>query len=259
MAKKPQIAEDRQVELLRVLVGSKAHGLDTPESDTDYRGVFAAPTEDLLKLWAPKTLKGWVEGEDVDSTSYELRHFLELAMTCNPSILEVFKAPVVDAHGEHFLLWQGGVPVDQKNGVLSMGNELRELFPCVWTAKKVALAFGGYAHNQQVKFLKLDQQRRWKFAVAYLRVLLQGIELLATGDFHVEVQRYCEGTETAKDWVWFLREVKAGAVASGAVLTVAERLNGQMDALAVSGPFKDHAQDEAPVNEFLLRVRGQLW
>ena len=40
--------------ILKVIVGSHAHGLATSKSDFDYRGVFVVPTVDLLKI-GPKT------------------------------------------------------------------------------------------------------------------------------------------------------------------------------------------------------------
>ena len=91
-------AGESRTRILSVLVGSQAHGLATPESDSDYRGVFAVDTRTILSLNAKKEYKGWVEGTDEDATSYELRHFLELALKCNPSILEVFSAPVQEPH-----------------------------------------------------------------------------------------------------------------------------------------------------------------
>mgnify|MGYP001501964861 CR=1 FL=1 len=36
--------------ILKVLVGSRAHGLSTETSDYDYRGVFVQPTETILSL-----------------------------------------------------------------------------------------------------------------------------------------------------------------------------------------------------------------
>ena len=105
------------MEILKVLVGSHAHGLATEGSDVDYRGVYVSPTSEILSLSNTK-VRGknthWVEGENEDATSYELGHFLFLALKCNPSILEVFMAPRVDS---------GFQPHATRLGI-----ELRELF-----------------------------------------------------------------------------------------------------------------------------------
>ena len=36
--------------ILKVLTGSRAYGLDTPESDYDYHGVYVTPTSELLAI-----------------------------------------------------------------------------------------------------------------------------------------------------------------------------------------------------------------
>ncbi|KKK77684.1 hypothetical protein LCGC14_2851130, partial [marine sediment metagenome] len=58
------------MQILKVLVGSHAHGLATPESDRDYRGVFVTPTSDLLRIGVGKP-KGhhWAEGGTEDDTA----------------------------------------------------------------------------------------------------------------------------------------------------------------------------------------------
>ncbi len=238
-------------EILKVLVGSKAHGLDTPESDTDYRSVFAVPTPDLLKMHAPRTFKGWQEGEDEDNSGYEIGHFLELASTSNPSILEVFKAPMQEPE----------MAFTVKNG-----QTLQNLFQYVWSAQRVADAFGGYSHNQRKKFLENKDGRQWKFAVAYIRVLLQGIELLSTGDFDVKIKDWYAAVPNMASlrmgmgsWVDYLRRVKVGTYSKGTIIDIAESLRIGLDDLALTGPFKDHQKDEAPLNQFLLEVRGELW
>ena len=91
------------MQILKALVGSRAHGLAGPDSDADYRGVFVTPTSDLLRIGQRQSDTRWVEGEKaadigtakVDDTAWELGHFLSLATHCNPTILEVFAAPVV--------------------------------------------------------------------------------------------------------------------------------------------------------------------
>ncbi len=261
------------MEILKVLVGSRAHGLHSPESDYDYRAVHVTPTAELLSLPFGKT-KGtnWTEGAD-DNTSYEVGHFLQLALQSNPSILEVFQAPVITAHGEHGYI---GWDVASQAARDSFGNELRALFPHVWSARQVAAAFGGYSHNQQKKFLSSDpkySQRKRKYAVSYIRVLLQGIELLSTGTFSIAVlSQYDEVPKEVKQrmdmaslrtgftpWPTFLQNIKKGIYSTGMIIDTAETLRGVLDALAEEGPFKDLQPDLSPVNKFLLEVRREIW
>ena len=228
-------------EILRVLVGSHAHGLATADSDIDYRGVYVAPTSQILSLGQAKA-KGktphWVEGENEDATSYELGHFLFLALKCNPSILEVFMAPVVTAN--------------------PLGTELRKLFPYIWDADLMVKAYCGYSLNQRKKFLDNHLGRRWKFAVAYLRVLIQGIQWLDTGRFTLEVPTIVRGV-AIQDFPRYLTAVKRGGVSVGDVVDTAETLQELMRSLKEDAPFAYQCASPGYVNEFLLRVRKENW
>ncbi|MGH7204248.1 MAG: DNA polymerase beta superfamily protein, partial [Candidatus Levyibacteriota bacterium] len=118
-----------KMQILKVIVGSQAHGLATQKSDTDYRGVFVIPTSELLKLGNKVHFTSWNEGSD-DDTSWELGHFLNLAIHCNPTILETFLAPT-----------------DERSTLSNYGKELRELFPFIWNSADVKAAFIGYGIN----------------------------------------------------------------------------------------------------------------
>ena len=106
--------------ILKVLVGSRAYGLADENSDYDYRAVYVLPTSKILSLEYRYKGNDWIEGDE-DNTAYEIGHFLKLAVNCNPSILEIFKAPVAYA--------------------MEDGVKLRELFPYVWNPKGVFDAF----------------------------------------------------------------------------------------------------------------------
>jgi hypothetical protein len=230
------------MEILKVLVGSHAHGLATPESDVDYRGVYVDSTRSLLSCYATKP-KGthWVEGENEDATAYELGHFLNLAVHCNPSILEVFMAPVVSA--------------------TDTGNHLRELFQYVWNARDVANAFTGYSHNQRTKFLNNKDGRKWKFAVAYTRVLLQAVELLSTGEFSLKVPTTpIKGPYfRVANWAQYLADVRKGAVSTGEIIDISERLRTTVNDWADNGPYTGNEPDLDAVDEFLFKVRKENW
>ena len=114
--------------ILKVLVGSRAHNLAGKDSDYDYRAVYVTPTSEILSLNHKYKANCWIEGKE-DNTSYELGHFLNLAIHCNPSILEVFKAPVYGGNKD--------------------GLELRQLFDYIWNAEQCFNAFAGYGFNSQ--------------------------------------------------------------------------------------------------------------
>jgi predicted nucleotidyltransferase len=162
--------------ILKTVVGSRAHGLANENSDIDYRGVFLVPTRELLKLNAPKDFTSWIENRE-DDISYELGKFLFLATKCNPTILEVFKAPVVESS--------------------DIGESLRKQFQRVWNSIDVRNAFIGYGLNQRKKFLEEKDKRPHKFAVAYLRTLVQAYYLLTFEELIIDMSN-TEEFETLK-------------------------------------------------------------
>lgn len=74
--------------ILKAIVGSQSYGLATPESDTDFKSLYAQSNEDILS-------NKYVPQVDInkDDTAYELRRFLELVSTGNPNVLELLYLP----------------------------------------------------------------------------------------------------------------------------------------------------------------------
>ncbi len=211
--------------ILKVLVGSRAHRLHSETSDYDYRAVYVLPTSKILSLNYKYKANEWVEG-GIDNTAYEIGHFLKLAIHCNPSILEVFKAPIVEANED--------------------GHKLRKIFPYIWNPKRAFDAFIGYTYNQRKKFLEKRDNRQNKFAVAYIRTLINLIDLLEHGTFELEVN--------------FLRKelenFKRGYYTVGEVIDLAERLTIMAkDRLSKC----KHEPDIDKVNAFLLNIRKKYW
>lgn len=79
------------------VAGSRAYGLDTPESDTDLRGVFlvpeSIPKSNALFADAYDLPQKLVKDEKGDRQYYRLDHFLSLAASVNPSMIELFFMP----------------------------------------------------------------------------------------------------------------------------------------------------------------------
>lgn len=160
--------------ITKVLVGSRLHGLNTEQSDYDYRGIHTYPLREVLSPF--KTLKNtsWIEG-DVDNTSYELADFCKQATHGNATILEVFFSnEVVES-----------TPI---------ADELRANWRKFIDTDKFVMASRGYAANQYNKMELFedigvrDNRRTAKFAVAYCRVLWQAAEFLRTGEFKCQIE-----------------------------------------------------------------------
>lgn len=224
-------------QILRVIVGSHAHGLATPESDIDYRGVFVTPTAELLKVNGDRAKTQWHEGAE-DDTSWELGHFLMLSTKSNPTILETYLAPVVAI---------GSFNIDM-NG-LYWDERLRDLFPHVWSSRAVRDAFIGYGLNQRKKFLDNKDNRRAKYAAAYLRTLYNAYELLTTGTFTIRIVDTPVGAGVAR--------FKVGDFSIGEVVDVCAAWQGKVEAAYAQRPEKQPDMDK--VNAFLLDARRAFW
>lgn len=222
--------------ILSALVGSRGHGLHTPESDWDWRGVYVAPTSKILLLGINNKSVKWIEGNGVDDTAYEIGKFLHLATKSNPSILEILASDTYDV-----LAMEDPEPF----GALLLG-----LFPYLWSSKGVYDAFGGYSKNQEKKFLdRGNYDRRWKYAVAYLRVLRLGIDLLSTGYMSLRIEDEVFKQE--------LRDIKNGLWGVGVIMDYAEKLRDELEIAYKNNP--DKKTNMEPVNEFLLDLRMRNW
>lgn len=164
----------------KVVVGSRLHGLANENSDYDYRGIFKHEIKDVLSPFKKLKNTSWIEGDE-DNTAYELAEFCKFATKGNPTILEI--------------LWSNQVIETSTVGQILVENKHKFL-----NSEGIYNAHVGYAHNQYKKMnLFTPDQRTPKFAVAYIRALLQGIELLKTGDFTPQV---------SDEWGQYLLEVK---------------------------------------------------
>ena len=222
--------------ILKALVGSRAHGLERPESDYDYRGVFVLPTREFHTIGTKPKSVIWIESDE-DNTAHEIGEFLNLALKSNPSILETLASPKYTAD--------------------RFGMELRLLFDDLWTPAAAVEAFTGYSKNQMIKFFdgSLPAQRRNKFAVAWLRSLWQCRRLLDTGYLPVYVDD--------QDFRSHLRAIKehTDPMSSGLaslVVRMAEDFKVQINEKLAKHPDKDKKPDPTKANEFLWRVRQEF-
>lgn len=79
--------------IFKTLAGSHLYGTDTPESDTDVRGVCHQTAESLIGL---QGFEQYQDGKS-DTTIFGLVKFCQLAAQCNPNIVELLFAPTEGA------------------------------------------------------------------------------------------------------------------------------------------------------------------
>lgn len=206
------------------VMGSRAFGLATADSDTDVRGVYLAPTPLFWRFEKPPT---HVEGPADEQFSWELERFCELALRANPNVLECLHSPLVEYADE-------------------TGRELlalREAF----LSRRAHETFARYALGQRRK-LDADVRRygapRWKHAMHLLRLLTSCRDLLRTGVLTIDV-----GAERER-----LLAVKRGEVAWPEVEARMARLAAESDEAARTTPLP-REPDRARVADFLFRAR----
>lgn len=156
--------------ILKAVVGSKAYNLATENSDTDYKGIYIAPTKDILTI---KKVAEVIDhsGPDYeeDIVYYEIGKWIELALKANPTVLEL----AFLADYEHL------------DDVGRMLIDNRHLF----LSNKVKKTYVGYALSQARNLVARSgtyssalSKRTEKNTRHIMRLIIQAKELLTTGD-----------------------------------------------------------------------------
>jgi uncharacterized protein len=207
-----------------VVVGSRAYGLDGPDSDTDRRGVFLAPADAFWRLDPPPTHR---DGPRPEEFQWELARCLSLGLSANPTVLEVLWSPLVET-----VTPVGRRLLDARGALLS---------------RRVADTYGRYAGAQLAKLASAMARGgpiRWKQAMHMLRLLRAGAFVLRTGEVLVDVT----------PWRDQLLAVRSGAVPWNDVVAQAEDLRTDLGR-ALDETVLPADPDRATVEEFLLDVR----
>lgn len=132
---------DNQKKLLlfKAIVGSQAYGTNTPESDTDIKGIYIQDPFDVGSfMYEPQDIP------DKDTTYWEIRRFLELAMSSNPTVLELLFSP------EDCILYE--------HELFKRIRDNRDLF----LTKECKNSFMGYAKQQIYKAKGLNKKMNWE-------------------------------------------------------------------------------------------------
>ncbi|MFN7931289.1 MAG: nucleotidyltransferase domain-containing protein [Blastocatellia bacterium] len=216
-----------QYVIYRVIVGSRAYGLDHAASDTDRRGIYLPPAE---LHWSLYDVPEQLENKDTEECYWELRKFLLLALKANPNILECLYSPLVETI----------TPLAQE--LLAM----REAF----LSKLVYQTYNGYVMSQ---FKKLEQDLRahdaikWKHAMHLIRLLLAGVTVLREGFVPVRVDQHRDELLAIRRGELRWEEVNARRL----------RLHQEFDAALATTKLPERPDYER-ANAFLLRARREM-
>ncbi|WP_018349625.1 nucleotidyltransferase domain-containing protein [Longispora albida] len=210
--------------ILEVVVGSRVFGLETSASDTDRRGIFAAPASAFWGFTKPPT---HVDGPLPEQFRWEVERFCELALVANPNVLEVLHSPLVER-------------------ITPEGEELQALRPA-FLSRRVA---GTYLHYARAQFVKAqrgverDGHPVWRHVTHLLRLLAEGKSLVETGVLTLSVGEERE----------FLLSVKRGEVPWAEVNRRQAALADGLEAALPRSPLPAEP-DTRRVEEWLISLR----
>lgn len=218
--------------ILMVRGGSYAYGLNTPDSDEDWRGVALPPAEWLIGFPPRNQAQQTVEHKtDGDVVIHTVAKFCALALKANPNTFDILFCREEDVHMQ-----------------TCMGRELRQLRGR-FLSRRVYFSFSGYAAHQLKRMRNhntdhgahraLVEQFGYdtKNAMHCIRLLKMAHTLLAEG--RVEVYRPDQE---------FLLDIKRGRYSIAQVQAMAEELDHACLALrdrSVLPPEPDTAGIEA--------------
>jgi len=214
--------------IYRVVIGSRAYGLDHDESDTDRRGVYLPPS---ALHWSLAGVPEQLEKEATQECYWELQKFVTLALKANPNVLEVLYSPLVE-HVDPL----AEPLVDQRD---------------IFLSRLVYQTFNGYVLSQ---FKKLNRHHdkhgtvKWKHAMHLIRLLLAGIATLRGA--HVPV-RVAEPHRDA------LLEIRDGGMPFHRVDAWRVELHREFDAAYASTSLPERP-DYAKANAILIDARRSM-
>lgn len=219
--------------LLKVVVGSKAYGLDNDQSDTDTATIFALPTEAILSISQPKGTEQVSEDEG-DTTSWEVQRFIKLAISGNPTVLETLWTPPLEMN--------------------EFGIRLRDIRQS-FLSRRVIGSYAGYAKQQASKLERkyvdageMNYQMQ-KHLSHMLRLVIAGTHVVIYNEVLVEVP---------KEYKEFLLGVKRGTVSRQSAMELFNSLSRIFER-AIEGCSLPQKPDLETINTLLLEIRRYYW
>ena len=126
--------------LFIVIRGSQAYGTQLPTSDIDYSGVYIQQKDDIFGFG----YKEQISDDKNDLVLYEIKRFLELLQTANPTVLELLSTP------EDCIIY--------KDPIFDLILQSKDIF----LTKKCKNSFTGYGFSQIKKAKGLNKKQNWE-------------------------------------------------------------------------------------------------
>jgi predicted nucleotidyltransferase len=210
--------------IYRCVVGSRAYGLEGPDSDTDRRGVYLPPAE---LHWSLYGVPEQLENEATQEAYWEVQKFIVLALKANPNVLECLYTPLVETKSP-------------------LADELLQM-RSIFLSRLVYQTYNGYVMSQFKKMqadLRNQGQVKWKHVMHLIRLLLSGIVVLQEGYVPVRADEHREQ----------LLAVKRGEIAWGEVEQWRLTLHREFAAAFEQTKLADRPDYER-ANAFLIKAR----
>ncbi|MFA5154253.1 MAG: nucleotidyltransferase domain-containing protein [Clostridia bacterium] len=155
--------------VFEAIMGSHAYGTNLPTSDTNIRGIFIQPLDEILGFGKVDQ----VADEKNDIIYYEIGRFLDLLKSNNPNILEILNTPAdcIRINDEEIM-----------NIIFSHKDD--------FLTKKCRWSFGGYAVEQIKKARGLNKKMNWEENEMVRKTVLDFCYVLENG-----------GSKPIKEWL----------------------------------------------------------
>lgn len=213
--------------IYRCIVGSRAYGLDGPDSDIDRRGIYVPPA---AMQWSLYGVPEQLERDATQECYWEMQRFLVLALKANPNVLECLYTPLVET-------------------ALPLAEELLAI-RAIFLSRLIYQTYNGYVMSQFKKLegdLRTKGAVKWKHAMHLIRLLLSGIFALKEGVVPVRVEEHRERLLAIRRGDVPLKEINAWRLS----------LHKTFDAAFAQTRLPERP-DYEQANAFLLKARRSM-
>lgn len=218
--------------------GSHLYGFDSPDSDVDLRGTFAAPVREVLSLKPPKETietKDIVDGVEVEMVGHEIAKYLKLLVKPNGYVLEQICSPLVVCTSEkHRQL------VDLAKSGLSKG---------------LYRHYYGFATGELRNYHKGTKTVK---QILYLhRVLMTGIVLLRDGVVEMNLHRLASTLGYDVEGLVALKRLEKAEFDGDdePILARIDELFGMLDKARDESRLPEEVPNRAEIDDFLVSLR----